>query len=81
MIYQHYSLLIQWSEEDQCYVVILPEFADAVMQPCTDGATYDEAALHGQEVISSLIELYQEQGKKLPLPQTLSSLPVESGLS
>ena len=49
----------------------LPEFADAVMQPCTDGATYYEAAVHGQEVILSLIELYQEQGKELPIPQTL----------
>ncbi len=71
MIHQSYSILIQWSEEDQCYVVTLPEFADALMQPCTDGATYEEAAKHGQEVIESLIELYQEQGKELPKPQTL----------
>jgi len=71
MIHQNYSILIQWSEEDQCYVVTLPEFANAAMQPCTDGVTYYEAAVHGQEVISSLIELYQEQGKELPIPQTL----------
>lgn len=71
MIHKSYSILIQWSEEDQCYVVTLPEFAGIVVQPCTDGATYEEAAKHGQEVIESLVEMLLEQGKELPQPQTL----------
>ena len=28
-----YSLLIQWSEEDQLYLVTLPDFAQLAMQP------------------------------------------------
>jgi antitoxin HicB len=69
-----YSILIQWSEEDDCYVVTIPEFADRVMQPCTDGTTYEEAAKHGQEVLESLVELYQEKGWNLPTPRTLQTI-------
>lgn len=61
-----YGMVIQWSEADQCFVVSLPDFADVVKQPCTDGKTYQEAATHGQEVIESLIEMFQQEGKSLP---------------
>lgn len=67
-----YSMVIQWSAEDQCYLVHLPDF------PCqqfhTYGETYEEAAKHGQEVIESLIEWYQAEGKTLPTPNTKSGL-------
>jgi len=66
----HYSLIIQWSEEDQLFVVSLPEFTD-VMQPCTHGHTYEAAAKHGQELLETLIEIYQQDGKPLPEPQIL----------
>jgi len=65
-----YSLIIQWSEEERLFVVSLPEFTD-VMQSCTHGHTYEEAAKHGQELLETLIEIYQEDGKPLPEPQTL----------
>jgi predicted RNase H-like HicB family nuclease len=65
-----FQMLIQWSEEDNCYVVFLPDFVE-VNQPCTDGATYLEAAQHGQELIESLCFWYQQEGKKLPQPRTL----------
>jgi antitoxin HicB len=64
-----YGMVIQWSDIDQCFVVMLPDFADVVKQPCTDGKTYQEAVTHGQEVIESLIELLQQEGKPLPAPQ------------
>lgn len=62
-----YSIVIQWSEEDGCFVVTLPEFTD-VSQPATHGDTYQEAARHGQEVLETLIEMYREEGKPLPEP-------------
>jgi antitoxin HicB len=65
-----YTIVIQWSEEDQCYVVLLPEFTD-VMQPCTHGDTYEEALKNAQEVLEMLIESYLEDGQALPEPQTL----------
>jgi len=65
-----YSMVIEWSEEDQCYVVSLPEFTQT-MQPVTDGQTYEEAAKQGQEALDSLIDFYQAEGWSLPQPQTL----------
>lgn len=61
-----YSMVIQWSEEDQLYLVHLPEFP--VQQFVTHGATYEEAAKNGQEVIEMLVEWYEDEGKPLPQP-------------
>ncbi len=61
-------IIIQWSEEDQLFLVTLPEFTD-VMQPCTHGKDYQEALQNAQDLIESLIEIYQEDNK--PLPQLL----------
>ena len=41
-------MLIEWSEEDQAYLVTLPEWADRVIMLATQGGTYDEAVQHGQ---------------------------------
>lgn len=65
-----YTIVIQWSDEDNCYVVSLPEFTN-VYQPCTHGDTYEEALKNAQEVTSLLIESYLEDGEPLPEPQTL----------
>lgn len=65
-----YTIIIQWSEEDQCYVVLLPEFTN-IMQPCTDGDTYEEACKNAQEVLEMLIETALENGESLPEPKTL----------
>jgi len=35
----HYSMLIEGSEEDQAYLVTLPEWANRVMMPVTHGNT------------------------------------------
>ncbi|QHU99073.1 type II toxin-antitoxin system HicB family antitoxin [Synechocystis sp. CACIAM 05] len=62
-----YTIVIQWSEADNCFVVFLPDF-ESVMQPVTHGDTYDEALQNAQEVLSLLTEL--DDGK-LPKPQPL----------
>lgn len=59
-----YSMLIQWSEEDQVYVVTLPEFHRAK----THGTTYETAARSGREAIELLVETYREEGRPLPAP-------------
>ena len=51
----YYSMLIQWSDEDQAYLVILPEWAERVLGPVTHGDTYEEAVKHGQETIEALV--------------------------
>lgn len=61
-----YSILIQWSDEDQKYVVSLPEFGPYAH---THGDTYEEAFQNAQEVLELLIEDYQAKGQALPEPQ------------
>jgi antitoxin HicB len=69
----HYSMQILWSDEDQAYLVTLPEWTDRVMQPVTHGANYEEAAKNGQEVLVMLIEAAQQEGRPLPLPMVFVS--------
>jgi predicted RNase H-like HicB family nuclease len=59
----HYSILIQWSEEDQSYVASLPEFGPYAL---THGATYEEALHHAREVL----DLLSEDTTPLPTPRT-----------
>lgn len=64
-----YTIMIQWSDEDQCYVVSLPDFKD-VMQPVTHGETYEEALQNAQEVLELLVDSAIAEGEPLPEPQT-----------
>lgn len=64
----HYTIIIQWSEEDKCFVVSLPEWGEFCH---THGETYEEAFKNAQEVLEMLIESSLEDGQPLPEPQTL----------
>jgi len=61
-----YSILIQWSDEDQCYIVSFPEFGKFAK---THGDTYEEAMKNAQEVL----ELLVEDSEKLPQPNIYQS--------
>ncbi|MBL1175692.1 type II toxin-antitoxin system HicB family antitoxin [Pantanalinema sp. GBBB05] len=63
-----YTIIIQWSEEDNCFVIFLPEFEN-VMQPVTHGETYEEAFHHAQEALELLVESALEDGQQLPIPR------------
>jgi predicted RNase H-like HicB family nuclease len=62
----HYSMLISWSEEDQAYVVTLPEWAERVLGPVTHGDTYEQAVQHGREALDALIASARQHGEPLP---------------
>jgi len=47
-------MAIVWSDEDDCYLVHLPDFPDQKF--ITHGETYEEAAKNGQEVLELLLE-------------------------
>ena len=68
-----YTITIQWSPEDNCYVVYLPEFKDVTNQPTTHGETYEEALAHALEVLEMLIEELLAEGKELPDVSALAS--------
>ncbi len=59
----HYSILIQWSDEDECYVASLPEFG---AYACTHGATREDAFKNAMEALCLLVE----ETTSLPRPQT-----------
>lgn len=63
-----YSMLIEWSDEDQAYLVTLPEWADRVNfgGPVTHGATYEAAVKNGREVLEMLVASAHESGEALP---------------
>ncbi|MBW4450382.1 MAG: type II toxin-antitoxin system HicB family antitoxin [Spirirestis rafaelensis WJT71-NPBG6] len=65
----HYTIIIQWSDEDNCYVVSLPEWGEFCH---THGDTYEEAVKNAQEVLEMLISSSLEDGELLPEPQTLA---------
>lgn len=62
----HYTVIIQWSDEDQCYVVSLPEWGSGAK---THGATYEQAARNAHDVLEMLME---DDGTKHPDPQLFS---------
>ena len=66
----HYSMLIEWSEADQAYLVTLLEWAGQVVMPATHGSTYEEAVQHGQEVLEMLVDSALRDGEQLPQPKT-----------
>jgi predicted RNase H-like HicB family nuclease len=65
-----YTMLIQWSEEDQVFIASLPEFGSFAK---THGATYEEAAKNGHEVLELLIETYKARRRRLPKPAKIGA--------
>jgi predicted RNase H-like HicB family nuclease len=64
-------MIIQWSDQDQLFLVTIPEFADLVLMPCTYGKTREEAIHNGEEVIEMYLEAWQAEGEIIPQPSTL----------
>lgn len=84
-----YSMLIEWSDLDQAYIVTLPEWERAGALAHTHGATYAEAARKGQKLIEFLLEAALQEGERIPTPagydahayalgETAESIAVES---
>jgi len=69
----HYSIVIEWSDDDQAYVVMLPEWADQYAMPVASGKTYEEAAARGRNALENYIQFAQEDGKPLPPAKVFST--------
>jgi antitoxin HicB len=59
-----HSMVIQWSREDQLYIVSFPQFPG----PHTHGSTYEEAAKNGAEVMELLIETCRDRNQPISEP-------------
>ncbi len=69
----HYSIVIEWSSDDQAYVVILPEWADQYAMPVASGATYEEAAARGRNALENYIQFARDDSAPLPQPKVFQT--------
>jgi predicted RNase H-like HicB family nuclease len=66
-----YSMVVQWSDEGQPFLVTIPEFSERVIMPCTHGETREEAIHNGEEVMEMYLEAWEAEGEPLPEPNIL----------
>jgi len=67
--HRHYSMVIQWSDEDHPYIVSIPEFPGNF----THGETYEEAVKQGRDLIESLILCALQDGEPWRQPQVFAT--------
>jgi predicted RNase H-like HicB family nuclease len=54
------------TDEDQLFLVTIPEFSNRVIMPCTHGKTREEAIRNGEEVIEIYLEAWEAEGESIP---------------
>ena len=60
-----YEMIIYWSDEDEAFLVEVPELPGCM----ADGGTYEEAVNNAQKVIHEWIETARELGREIPEPK------------
>ena len=60
-----YELIIYWSEDDNTFVVEVPELPGCM----ADGQTYAEAVKNAEEIINEWIETARKLGRPIPEPR------------
>lgn len=60
-----YEMIIYWKDEDQAFLVDVPELPGCM----ADGHTYAEAVHNAQVVITQWIETATELGRPVPRPR------------
>ncbi len=68
-----YTMVIYWSEEDEAYLVSLPDWDGIAMNPVTHGDTYVEAVKNGEEVVEGLVASLTKHGEPLPERKPVAS--------
>lgn len=64
-----YSIIIQWSEIDNCYIASVPELPGCM----ADGNTQEKCLQNLQVIIEEWIETAKEMGREVPLPKVLET--------
>ena len=65
-----YRMEIAWSDEDDAYLVAVPDLPGCV----THGATYAEAARMGEDAITAWLAGARHWGRPIPLPGSAARL-------
>lgn len=59
-----YSMIVSWSEDDNCYLVSVPDLPGCM----ADGETPQKAVENAQVIIAEWIETAQMLGREIPEP-------------
>ncbi len=60
-----YEMVIYWSDNDQAFVVEVPELPGCM----ADSSTYREAVANAERAIDEWIETARELGREIPAPR------------
>lgn len=60
-----YELIIYWSDQDEAYVVEVPELPGCM----ADGQSYVEAVENAEEIIGEWILTAEQAGREVPKPK------------
>jgi predicted RNase H-like HicB family nuclease len=60
-----YEMIIYWSNEDEAYLVEVPELPGCM----ADGATYQEALANAEIIIQEWLDTARELGRAIPEPR------------
>ena len=60
-----YELIIYWSDQDDAFIVEVPELAGCK----ADGQTYEEAIVNAKQTINLYIETAKSLGRDIPKPK------------
>jgi predicted RNase H-like HicB family nuclease len=61
----YYEMIIYWSQEDQSFLVEVPELPGCM----ADGTTYQEAVQNAEVIIQEWIETAKALGRDIPEPK------------
>ena len=65
MLTNKYELIIYWSQDDDCFLVEVPELSGCM----AEGKTYTEAVLNAEKIIAEWLESAQMLGRNIPEPR------------
>jgi predicted RNase H-like HicB family nuclease len=60
-----YEMVIYWSEEDEAFLVEVPELPGCM----ADGQTYEQAVANAKVIIQEWIDTAKEEGRSIPEPK------------
>ena len=61
-----YEIIIDWSDEDECYVVKIPDLPGCMCH----GNTREEAARNAGDAIEYYLDNLEEDGRTIPQPRS-----------
>ncbi len=60
-----YEMIIYWSEDDQAFIVEVPELPGCM----ADGPTYQAALANAEQIVQEWIDTARELGRPIPEPK------------